>query len=336
MIVHRPGPPSGPSILGFFAGGLLCAYTQASDRSGGRHSPYRGSCEHQRDECRAAPSPGAAVVINEVYGGGGNAARRTTGLHRAGTTITAARSTSTAGRCSTPPPRARPGRPPPLTGTHARRRRTTSCARPPAPAAPRTSPSTSTGTIAMSGTAGKVALVNSTAAPAARQRACSEAAAGRRLRRLRRDRQRLRRHRPHAGTEQHDVGVAQQHHANTANNAADFTAGDPHPPAPGAACPVTPAARERTIAEIQGTGAASPHVGKTVITRASSPLPTRPAASTATSCRPQGTGGPIDRARHGASDGPLRLPAGARRRGRRVGDTLQVTGAVSEFTGSPS
>ena len=101
---------------------------------------------------------------------------------------------------------------------------------------------------------------------------------------------------------------------NTANNAADFTGGDPdagrrgHAPARS-----TPVAA--TIAEIQGTGATSPLAGQTVITD-----------GVVTAAYPTGglNGYVIQTARHGRHDRRdagcvrrgLRLLVGHRRRGR--------------------
>ena len=118
--------------------------------------------------------------------------------------------------------------------------------------------------IAMSGTAGKVALVNSTAALTCAT-GCATADVRGRLRRLRRDRERLGRWgaRPRRCPTPPRLSRSATH-ANTANNGADFTVGAPSPgwPAGAAAEPPTPPdVGSKTIAEIQGTGAASPLVG---------------------------------------------------------------------------
>src|ERR671921_110572 len=126
-------------------------------------------------------------------------------------------------------------------------------------------PSDVTGTIAMSGTAGKVALVNSTSALTCGADCDGNAAVvdfvG-------------------FGTTANDFAGTgptpapsntnsvsrNSSHDNTANNAADFTAGAPSPVACATACTTVtpPEPTEKTIAEIQGPGAASPLVGSTV------------------------------------------------------------------------
>ena len=216
----------------------------------------------------AAPSVGAPVVINEVYGGGGNSgAPFNRDFIELVNKTTAAVDLSTwsvqyasAGRHQLEhqdqPDRVDPGRRPDSSSAER--------------AAPTGAPITADidGAINLSGTAGKVALVNNqTALPGSHvHRACSDlpqvvdfVGYG-----TANDWRRRGRRTP-APTNTTSVS-RNSTSTNTANNAADFTAGTP-----------TPGARHRrrrpaprspkTIAEVQGTGAASPLVGENVITK---------------------------------------------------------------------
>ncbi|WP_456821133.1 ExeM/NucH family extracellular endonuclease [Cellulomonas sp. URHB0016] len=119
-------------------------------------------------------------------------------------------------------------------------------------------------------------------------------------------------------------------HTNTANNAADFTTGTPTPQgAGGGSGPGTPTVR--TIAEIQGTGAVSPLVGETVITAGVVTAAYPTGGLNGYVIQTPGTGGASD-ATPGASDAVFVFSAstvGA----VRIGDHVQVTGVVSEFNG---
>ena len=120
--------------------------------------------------------------------------------------------------------------------------------------------------------------------------------------------------------------------ADSDNNFADFTSGTPTPEASGIAPPSNPAVA-KSIQEIQGSGAASPLVGTTVVT-----------SGVVTATYPTGgfngyyiqapaTGGAVDVASHTTSDAvfvysPSTVASVA------IGDYVEVTGAVSEFQGT--
>ena len=119
---------------------------------------------------------------------------------------------------------------------------------------------------------------------------------------------------------------------------ADFTAAAPTPVACGDAVrrrrrPVD-APTDATIAEIQGAGDRQPAGGRRRSSRpGSSRRPTRPAASTASTSRPTGTGGDVDLGTHTCLGRDLRV-LGRHSRGRStIGDLVEVTGKVSEFNG---
>ena len=135
-------------------------------------------------------SPASAVspdiVISQVYGGGGNAGatytndfielynRGTAAVDVSGWSVQYASSAGTTWSVTA------------LLGHHRRPARTTSCRRPPARAATTPLPTPdATGSIAMSATSGKVALVTSATALTCGAD-CDVAAGGARLRRLRR------------------------------------------------------------------------------------------------------------------------------------------------------
>lgn len=287
----------------------------------------------------AAPSPSAAVVINEVYGGGGNSGAT---LKRdfvelanvSGSPVDlsswSVQYASAAGTSWATTP---------LTGTL------------PAGATyvvreAQGSGGTvdvvgdTTGTITMSATAGKVALVNSaTALPAT----CTGKTGGSPCSDL-----------PQVvdfvgfGTTANDyagtgptpapsntTSVSRDSaHTNTANNAADFTVSNPPTPsACGSACvPPPPPPEEKSIAEIQGTGATSPLVGQTVSTHGVVTAAYPSGGFRGFYLQTQGTGPEPDAT--GASDGIFVFqPAGALDADAVVGNYVQVTGSVSEFNG---
>src|SRR3954452_7404239 len=215
----------------------------------------------------AGVSSGAPVVINEVYGGGGNAGatykqdfvelynRSGSAVNLAGWTVQYASATGTSWATTA------------LTGTLPAG--TSYIVRESQGAGGTTDvPSDATGTIAMSGTAGKVALVNATTALSCGADCDGNAAvvdfvgfgstandfAGTG---------------PTPAPSNTNSVSRNASHDNTANNAADFTAGAPSPVACGAACttPPPPDFVDKTIEEVQGPGAQSPLVGSTVRTR---------------------------------------------------------------------
>ncbi|WP_457100111.1 ExeM/NucH family extracellular endonuclease [Microbacterium sp. P5_E9] len=120
-------------------------------------------------------------------------------------------------------------------------------------------------------------------------------------------------------------------HTNTANNAADFTTGTPTPQGAGGGGtdPGTPTVR--TIAEIQGTGSASPLAGQTVITQGVVTAAYPSGGLSGYVIQTAGTGGTIDAA-HTASDAVF-VFSSATVGAVAVGDHVRVTGVVSEFNG---
>ena len=119
---------------------------------------------------------------------------------------------------------------------------------------------------------------------------------------------------------------------NTANNAADFSVGAPTPgngavPPPGA--PV-----ERTIAEVQGTGPSSPLVGQNVIVRGVVTAAYPTGGFHGFFLQTQGTGPEPSAA--GASDGVFVFQSGSSTpldADATIGNYVEVTGRVSEFGG---
>ncbi|WP_394552456.1 ExeM/NucH family extracellular endonuclease [Agromyces sp. MMS24-JH15] len=122
-------------------------------------------------------------------------------------------------------------------------------------------------------------------------------------------------------------------HANTANNAADFTAGVPSPANAASGGGTDPGSGTYTIAEIQGTGAISPKAGQTATTTGVVTAAYPTGGLSGFVIQTPGTGGAIDLATHTASDaifvfGPAAVAAAVA-----IGDTVRVTGPVSEFNG---
>lgn len=122
-------------------------------------------------------------------------------------------------------------------------------------------------------------------------------------------------------------------HTNTGDNAADFTAGAPSPVASGSAPdpePVGPIAA--TIREIQGTSSASPLVAETVVTSGIVTAVYATGGFNGYVIQTPGTGGNYDPAAQAGSDAVfVYSPATVGAVG--IGDTVEVTGVVSEFNG---
>ncbi|WP_425955895.1 ExeM/NucH family extracellular endonuclease [Xylanimonas sp. McL0601] len=209
-----------------------------------------------------------------------------------------------------------------------------------------------TGTIAMSGTAAKVALVQGTARIDCTGAACAalpevvdlvgwgsgvNAWAGATA----------------APATSNATSVARTDHANTADNGTDFTAGAPTPsnsadggttPDPGPTEPTptptptptpstgTPGQDTHTIAQIQGTGSASALVGQTVTTSGVVTAAYPTGGFNGYVLQTPGTGGPVDLATHAASDA-IFVFSSSTVASVRVGQTVRVTGTVSEFNG---
>ncbi|QAY71724.1 ExeM/NucH family extracellular endonuclease [Xylanimonas protaetiae] len=199
-----------------------------------------------------------------------------------------------------------------------------------------------TGTIAMSGTGAKVALVSTTTPISCSGAACAalpqvvdlvgwgsaaSAFAGTA---------------PAPGTTNATSVARNGDHRNTADNAADFTAGAPTPansgsatdpgPDPDPTDPPAPGADTHTIAQIQGTGASSPLVGQTVTTSGVVTAAYPAGGFNGYVIQTPGTGGALDLATHTASDA-IYVFSSSTVGSVRIGQTVQVTGAVSEFSG---
>ncbi len=120
-------------------------------------------------------------------------------------------------------------------------------------------------------------------------------------------------------------------HANTADNAADFTVGAPTPRKSGADPDPDPTdPPELTIAAIQGTGAASSYVGQTVTTQGVVTAAYPTGGRNGYVIQTAGTGGPLGE--RTASDG-LFVFSSSTDDLVTIGDEVQVTGAISEFNG---
>src|SRR5665647_384752 len=129
------------------------------------------------------------------------------------------------------------------------------------------------------------------------------------------------------------TSVSRTGFVNTANNAADFTAGTPTPagePLP----PVDPGtATPATIAEIQGTGAASPLDGQRVVTEGVVTAAYPTGSLFGFVIQTPGTGGDTDVASRTGSDAVFVYQAAGGAPTASIGDHLRVTGTVSEFNG---
>ena len=125
--------------------------------------------------------------------------------------------------------------------------------------------------------------------------------------------------------------------ADSDDNAADLRGAAPTPQACGAACDggvVTPPepATEATIAEIQGDGDTSPLAGRTVTTRGVVTAAYPSGGFNGAYIQTGGTGGDVDLSTHDASDG-LFVFSSAFGSGVEIGDSVEVTGLVSEYQG---
>lgn len=123
---------------------------------------------------------------------------------------------------------------------------------------------------------------------------------------------------------------------NTADNAADFRVGAPTPGTSGAAVPDPDPdpepARAVTIAEIQGTGAASELLDATVKTTGVVTAHYPTGGFNGYVIQTAGTGGTLDLATHTASDAIFVFSPGTLT-DVSLGDTVEVTGVVTEFFG---
>lgn len=126
--------------------------------------------------------------------------------------------------------------------------------------------------------------------------------------------------------------------ADSNNNAADFTLlGTVTPTASGGAAPApdptpSPDPVARTIAEIQGTGTASPLAGATVTTKGKVTAAFPTGGLNGYYLQTPGTGGDLTATNHAASDG-IFVYSPATVGSVQAGDYVQVTGAVAEYYG---
>ena len=286
----------------------------------------------------AAPSPSAAVVINEVYGGGGNSGAAFNRdfielVNKTGAAVTldgwsvqyASSTGSFSGKTDLTGSIPAGGRF--LVGEAFGSDRTL----------PGITPDQD-GTIAMSGSTGKVALVNNATlltstvcSPTKGATGCSNlpqvvdfvgwgaasdwAGSG-----------------TAPGTSNGTSVSRNTTSTNTADNATDFKAGTPTPGAGGTPPPGTPV--EKTIAEVQGTGDASPLVGQNVIVKGVVTAAYPTGGFHGFFLQAQGTGPEPDPS--GASDGVFVFQSGSSTpldADAVVGNYVQVTGKVSEFGG---
>ncbi|WP_235545691.1 ExeM/NucH family extracellular endonuclease [Phycicoccus sp. Soil802] len=280
-----------------------------------------------------APSPGAAVVINEVYGGGGNSGatfnrdfielvnKTTAAVDLSTWSVQYASAAGTSWSTKTN-----------LTGvTIPAGGRVVVGGASGANGAPITADVD--GGINLSGSAGKVALVDTqTALPGTTcTDACSDlpqvvdfvgygtandwAGAG-----------------AAPGTANATSVSRNSTSTNTANNATDFTVGTPTPGAGTPPPPGTPV--PKTIAEVQGTGSTSPLVGQNVIVKGVVTAAYPTGGFHGFYLQTQGTG--PEPSASGASDGVFVFQSGSSTpldADAVVGNYVEVTGKVSEFSG---
>jgi predicted extracellular nuclease/2',3'-cyclic-nucleotide 2'-phosphodiesterase (5'-nucleotidase family) len=122
--------------------------------------------------------------------------------------------------------------------------------------------------------------------------------------------------------------------ADTDNNSVDFTAGTPVPQNTADQTPPPPADPvDKTIAEIQGTGATSPEAGHTVVTRGVVTATYPAGGYNGFYIQTEGTGGATD-ATPGASDAVFVFGSNAMAASPAIGDFVEVTGPVSEYFGT--
>jgi len=208
-----------------------------------------------------------------------------------------------------------------------------------------------TGTIAMSGTGAKVALVQGTTRLACVGAACATDDAVVDLVGWGSSASAWLGSAPAPATTNATSIARNAEHANTVDNAADFAAGAPTPENatgagedpgdgdpgdgdpgdgdPGDGDPTEP--EEVAIAEIQGTGASSPLVGQSVTTEGVVTAAYPSGGLAGYVIQTPGTGGAVD-ATPGASDAVF-VYSSATVGQVAVGDTVRVTGAVSEYFG---
>ncbi|MGE3619755.1 MAG: ExeM/NucH family extracellular endonuclease [Acidimicrobiia bacterium] len=280
----------------------------------------------------AAVDPAATMVISEVYGGGGNSGapirrdfvelfnKGTADLDLSGWSVQYRSATGTGGWQVTP-----------LTGTiEAGGHLLVGEATGANTSVPDIDADVS-GTIAMSGTAGKVALVQAATALSCTT-ACASAVAvvdfvgwgnandfaGSGA----------------APATTNPTSVERDAaRTNTADNAADFTVGTPTPQGRGEGGDPDPGDPELvSIAEIQGTGASSPLAGQTVTTRGVVTAAYPTGGFNGYHLQTEGTGGDTTLEGRTASDG-IFVFSSATVGAVEVGDLVEVTGAVSEFNG---
>ena len=118
----------------------------------------------------------------------------------------------------------------------------------------------------------------------------------------------------------------------TDDNKTDFTTAAPAPENTGTTTPPPGDPVERTIAQVQGTGATSPYAGQQVITDGVVTAAYPTGGFNGVYLQTAGTGGDVDLATHDASEAVFVFLGGGATYPR-VGDHLRVTGTVSEYAG---
>ena len=282
---------------------------------------------------QAAVSPTSQVIVNEVYGGGGNSGATYTNdfveLYNTGTTpvdlstssvqyksVTGAGWTGLIPLAGTIPPghyylvqaAAGTGGTTPL----------------PTPDA--------TGSTAMSGTAGNVALVSSPAVLTCAATACAADPAiidlvgyGSTAN-------------AYAGTGPapapgNTTSVSRTAFVNTANNATDFTVGAPTPQSSATGGTTTTEPEAHAIAQIQGTSSASPLTGTLVVTEGVVTASYPTGGYWGFVIQTPGTGGDVDLSSRTASDAVFVYQTSGGAPTVAIGDDVRVTGTVREFSG---
>ncbi|MBO3103053.1 ExeM/NucH family extracellular endonuclease [Cellulomonas fengjieae] len=187
-----------------------------------------------------------------------------------------------------------------------------------------------TGTVAMSGTAGKVALVTSTTPLSCAGSACAAADSVVDLVGYGSNASAFAGSGPALGASNTQSVSRDVALTNTANNAADFAAAAPSPGVAGTG-PVDPDPTTATIAQIQGEGVTSPLAGQSVTTSGIVTAVYPTGGLNGYVIQTPGTGGTAD-ATPGASDAVF-VFSSATAGTVAIGDHVQVTGLVSEFNG---
>src|SRR5450756_2954096 len=129
------------------------------------------------------------------------------------------------------------------------------------------------------------------------------------------------------------TSVSRTAFVNTANNAADFTAGAPTPQSSATGGGGTTEPEAHTIAEIQGTSSASPLAGTLVVTEGVVTATYPTGGYFGFVIQTPGTGGDIDLSTRTASDAVFVFQQSGGAPTVAIGDDVRVTGKVAEYNG---